>query len=124
LLIKNKDQRTAPEIDILYAATGWEIEPDLVAARGANRTDRVFVSALPDNSALRVYDVLTNRVLLSLSRAEHKVSTWPWKPDSTKLLVIFDDGAMKLYSRAANSEKDMSGNHKDVSSVWWVKTGL
>jgi hypothetical protein len=53
LLIKNKDQRTAPEVDILAATTGWEISPYTAAADpvsvGPSRSiQRVFVSLSQD----------------------------------------------------------------------------
>jgi WD40 repeat protein len=123
LVIKNKNQRTAPEIDILTATTGWEIAPYTAVAHldadRSNTAQRVFVSLSQDNRVLNFYDLVTKRLLAGLSHENQMITFWSWNPDGTRLVVVFEDGSIKLWSNTGQFEIEISAAHKDVTSVLW-----
>jgi WD40 repeat protein len=123
LLIRNKDQRTSPELDLFTTTTGWEIPAYTTAAvpdpdRNRETPQRVVVSLSRDGRALDIYDLVARRRLLSLSSEGQKVQTWVWSQDSTRLAVFFENGTIKLWSAVDGSEFMMRDSHRDVTSAW------
>ncbi len=124
LLVRNKEERTTPEIDIFTATSGWEIPPYTAAAVSDSDRDkkvplRVIVSLSRGSRALEIYDLITKRRLLALSKDGEKIQRWFWKQDGTRLAIVFEDGALMLWSAIDKSEILMQGIHKDVTSIWW-----
>lgn len=121
LMIKNKDQRVSPEIDILSAATGWEIAASNPAA-GLDRKDssrQVFVSLSSDSNTLGVYDVETGSLLQALAQAGRKITGWVWRPTNESLAVIFDDGSITLDDINDQSTVTLSSIGQNFKRMSW-----